>query len=413
VDDQGRAILVPKDHVHKIRIKMMGTPVALHGAVGFELFNNSDLAMTDFAQKVNYQRALQGELTRTILSLEEIQDARVHLALPEQGLFRKTAAKAKASVTVHLKPGRLLAGEQVSGIQRLVAASVTDITTEDVAVLDQHGVVLSRSGPGAEPAAAGLDHKQGAEAYLAKKALAVVDKLYGMGESLVTVDAVFGQDQTRVTTEEVLPSKKASGDGPATGVVVRERLSSHDGAGAAGAERAGTSTQETDYQTGKRTEQVVSPAGQLKRLNVAVVVRRPIDAAEIDKVRELVAAAVGLDRQRGDVIAVHSMSSIAASPIGASTANAVGIDDPAPQRIQSSTKPVRNEAGVSVAMVLLALLVIGAAVAIVLLFRRQGQRTSAQKPLDESQRVEVLTQVRAWLDQDATPAARTAAGRSR
>src|SRR5262245_65314617 len=98
----------------------MGKGVNLRGGVGFEIFNNTDFGMTEFAQKVNYQRALQGELTRTIMAIEEVQFARVHLALPEQGLFRKNANKAKASVTLGLKPGRRIRAEQVSGIQRLV-----------------------------------------------------------------------------------------------------------------------------------------------------------------------------------------------------------------------------------------------------------------------------------------------------
>lgn len=412
VDEQGRALLVPKDQVHKVRIKLMGAPVALHGAVGFELFNSSDLAMTDFAQKVNYQRALQGELTRTILSLDEIQDARVHLALPEQGLFRKAAARAKASVTVHLKAGRVLAADQVTGIQRLVAASVSDITPEDVAVLDQHGVVLSRTGSGSEPVVANLDQKQGAEAYLAKKALAVLDKLYGAGESLVTVDAEFGHDQTRVTTEEVLPAKHSAPDTPAAGVIVRERLSTHDSG--SGPDKPGSSTQETDYQTGKRTEQVVSPAGQLKRLNVAVVVRRPLDAGEIDKLRELVAAAVGLDRQRGDVIAVHSMSSIAAAPQAAAVVAESVKDDPAPQRSPIVNRPALADDGRGVAPVIALLLAAAALLAVVMAWsRRRMQGASPQKALSESQRLEVLTQVRGWLDQDAATGTRAATGRSR
>lgn len=417
VDDQARALLVPKDQVHKVRLRMMGSPVALHGAVGFELFNNSDLAMTDFAQKVNYQRALQGELTRTILSLEEIQDARVHLALPEQGLFRKTAAKAKASVTAHVKAGRHLAPEQVTGIQRLVAASVNDVTMEDVAVLDQHGVVLSRTAAAGESPALGLDQQQGAEAHLSRKALAVLDKLYGAGESLVTVNAEFGHDQTRITTEEVLPAKSTSTDSPAAGVIVRERVSTREVAGAASGDRPATSTQETDYQTGKRTEHVVSPAGQLKRLNVAVVVRRPLDASETEKVRELVGAAVGLNRQRGDVIAVHSMAAIGSTATLPATV-AAGTDDPAPAAREMpasdrSSPPARNTGGVIVAV--LAILLLATVAAWLHMSRRartQPRRPAQAQALDDAQRGEVLAQVRAWLDREGSARA-TPAGRSR
>ena len=96
--DGGTTILVDRDIAHKTRIKLMGKNLPLHGAVGFELFNTADFGMTEFAQRVNYQRALQGELTRTILALAEIQDARVHLVLPEEGLFKRSQGGAKASI---------------------------------------------------------------------------------------------------------------------------------------------------------------------------------------------------------------------------------------------------------------------------------------------------------------------------
>jgi flagellar M-ring protein FliF len=102
IGEGGTSILVPKDMVYKTRIKMMGRDLPLRGAVGFELFNNTDFGMTEFAQKVNYQRALQGELTRTIMAIEEVQSVRVHLALPEQGLFKKSLSKPKASITLAL-----------------------------------------------------------------------------------------------------------------------------------------------------------------------------------------------------------------------------------------------------------------------------------------------------------------------
>jgi len=133
--DGGNTILVPREMVYKTRLKLMGSDIPLHGAVGFEVFNNADFGMTEFVQKVNYQRAVQGELTRTILSIDDIRSARVHLAIPEQGLFKKGGAKPKASVVVVMKPARTLAPEQVGGIQRLVAASVPDIAAPDVTIV--------------------------------------------------------------------------------------------------------------------------------------------------------------------------------------------------------------------------------------------------------------------------------------
>jgi len=142
--DSGTAILVDAASVHATRLKLMGRELPLQGAVGFELFNNTDFGMTEFAQKINYQRALQGELTRTILSLAEVSEVRVHLALPEQGLFKQANARAKASISVALHQGAVLRPEQVSGMQRLVAAAVPGMTVQDVTIVDQRGVALTR-----------------------------------------------------------------------------------------------------------------------------------------------------------------------------------------------------------------------------------------------------------------------------
>ena len=105
VGDDG-TLLVPEAAVGKTRLALINRDVPLHGAVGFEVFNSEEFGASDFVQKINYQRALQGELTRTIMSIDEVESARVHLALPEQGLFRKEQERAKASVTVVTKPGR-------------------------------------------------------------------------------------------------------------------------------------------------------------------------------------------------------------------------------------------------------------------------------------------------------------------
>lgn len=413
IDEATRALQVPQDMVHKARLKLMGAPLALNGAVGFELFNNSDFTMTEFAQKVNYQRALQGELTRTILALDEVQGARVHLALPEQGLFKRGAGKAKASVALQLKPQRTLSPEQVLGIQRLVAASVNDIQAQDVAVLDQHGVVLSRSGPDEGLSASlGLDHKQGAEAYLTRKATAVIERLLGAGQALVSVDADFVREQTRVTTEEVLAARTApDADGAApTGVVVRERVSSRDGGAGlpgGGDKAGGTSTQETEYQVGKRTEQVVSPAGQLKRLHVAVVVRPALDAAQLDKARDLVAAAVGLDRARGDVIAVHSMSELPAAARDETVQDEAAWPAPAtPQAAagggggggaaMANAWHAPSWVGAGVVLVL----VLAAAAAVLGGRGRTSRAAPAAAPAPAVDREQVLARVQGWLAED-------------
>jgi flagellar M-ring protein FliF len=141
--DDGTTILVPQDKVNAARVSILGGELPLKGAVGFELFNKTDMGLTEFAQKINYQRALQGELARTIMSLDDIETARVHLSLPEEGIFEQDRRPAKASITLATKIGGTINGNAVRGIQQLVAAAVPDLQAANVAILDARGQLLS------------------------------------------------------------------------------------------------------------------------------------------------------------------------------------------------------------------------------------------------------------------------------
>lgn len=141
--DDGATILVPQDRVDAARVNILGSELPLKGAVGFELFNKTDMGLTEFAQKINYQRALQGELARTIMALEEVENARVHLSLPESGIFEQDRRPAKASITIATKLGGPVDAKVVRGIQQLVASGVPDLTAENVAILDSRGELLS------------------------------------------------------------------------------------------------------------------------------------------------------------------------------------------------------------------------------------------------------------------------------
>jgi flagellar M-ring protein FliF len=141
--DKGSTILVPKDRVDATRLEIVGSDLPLKGMVGFELFNKSDMGLTEFAQRINYQRALQGELGRTIMSMSGIDSARVHLTIPEETVFRGDRKPPKASVTVIPSPGSSLAPATVVGVQRLVSAAVADLEAGNVVVLNERGAVIS------------------------------------------------------------------------------------------------------------------------------------------------------------------------------------------------------------------------------------------------------------------------------
>ncbi|RZA22750.1 MAG: flagellar M-ring protein FliF, partial [Lysobacteraceae bacterium] len=309
--DGGTTVLVDRAQVHAVRLKLMGRELPLHGTVGLELFNHTDFGMTEFAQKINYQRALQGELTRTILSFPEVRDARVHLALPEQGLFRQNASRPKAAITLHLKQGLTLRPAQVSGIQRLVAAAVPGLSAQEVTLVDQHGTAISRAADEADLAtgASRLELKRDLENYLSRKVGLVLEQAFGPGQALASVDVTLNMDQVRVTTEDVLPAPDNRG-GSATGVLVRERESARDGAGqdAGAAERPGRGSsmqRDAEYQAGRRVEQVVSQPGAIRRLQVVAVVRQALGEAQRSQLQQLVSATVGASLERGDAVVVQ------------------------------------------------------------------------------------------------------------
>lgn len=402
--DGGNTIMVPRNLVYKTRLALMGKEVPLHGAVGFEVFNNADFGMTEFVQKVNYLRAVQGELTRTILSIENIRGARVHLAIPEQGLFKKAQAKPKAAVTLTLKPGHVLAADQVAGIQRLVAASVPDIVAADVTVIDQHGVALTRPASGdaaGEGASSQLDSKRSAEEYLVKKVAQVLDRTFGPGEAIASVDVLLNLDQSKVTTEEVLPARGAVSNGSPTGVMVRERISSREPesvpAGVAGkTSGGGNSSSESDYQVGRRVEQLSVAGGTLRRMTVSVVVRQPMTDEQREKLREVVALAVGFNAERGDAIVVNSMDRLV-TPASAVTDEALADT--------AATAPAalaRDAASVEVVIWVLAALAAMLVIGLLAWLFVPRRRASAPRQLTVAEREQMLLEVRAWIDTPAT-----------
>lgn len=396
--DGGATILVPKDLVYKTRLKLMGKEMPLHGAVGFEVFNNADFGMTEFVQKVNYQRAIQGELTRTILAIDDVQAARVHLAIPEQGLFKKALTRPKASVTLTMKRDRMLAPEQVAGIQRLVAASVPDIASADVTVLNQHGVALTRNAAvdgTADGGTAALEAKRGTEEYLAKKVSEVLDRSFGPDVAVASVDVALNLDQSRVTTEEVLPARAQAGG--AVGVVVRERRTLSDtGEQAAGTlpRTPGNTTTEADYQVGRRVEQLVPGSGSIRRMTVAVLMRQHLNEDQVAKLKEVVMLAVGFNEARGDAVVVYPMSQF--EQIGA---RALQEAPPAPAPAAAPEARPALDAGRIVPVVLAAVAALALLALAVRLLRRRPAPPTVAVParLTADERARMVSDIRQWI----------------
>lgn len=393
----GTSILIDRDAVYKTRLKLMGKDLPLHGAVGLELFNTTDFGMTEFAQKINYQRALQGELTRTILSLPEVQDARVHLAFPEQGLFKQQGVRAKAAVYLTLRRADALHKDQVNGIQRLVAAAVPGVAMQDVTIVDQHGVALTRpadSGDGVEAGAARIDIKREFENYLTQKVAAVLDRAFGPGQAIASVDVSLNMDQVRLTQESVVGAPAAAGHAP-TGVVAKERETIQDGAApldakAAGAAHGGNTQREVEYQLGRRVEQIVSQPGSIQQIQVVALVRKSLDPAQVEQLKRVVAAATGISAARGDTVEVQAIEAPAHANPGAEPAP----DAPLPGALVEPARPDANAMASQVVATLLALIAAVALAGWLAYRRRPGRHVPA---LTLAERTAALNQIRGWL----------------
>lgn len=411
--DNGGTVLVDHESVHKTRLKLMGKGVNLKGTVGFELFNSSDFGMTEFAQKINYQRAMQGELARTIMSLDEVKQARVHLVVPESGLLRRGETKPKASVTLTLRPGGKLRAEQIHGIQRLVAAAVADMEPSSVTVLDQQGVALSRSNDvdGEGATAARLELKKEAETYFTKKVLEVLDKAFGPGQAIVSVDVSFNTDQVKVTREDVIPFTRR--DGEIAGAVMRKRqqfqgsgardvdsLASADATRRDYRPNVQTSTIEIEYENGKKIEQIVTAPGSIRRLSVGVVLPGKADPERIQRVYDLISMTVGLNVQRGDAIVVHYLDQLTAGQPAAHVEPKAGAAAESSARREADASEGPNVPLAALVALLGAALLMVAALSMTLsrLRKRQPPAMTAE------QRQEALDQIKTWLERGQAPA---------
>jgi flagellar M-ring protein FliF len=400
----GDEIVVPRSELGKARATIAdgyGAPPS----VGLELFKEPDFSSTDFAQRINYQRALQGELTRTIQTIAGVRSARVHVILADPGVFKRDAAKSRAAVSITLEPGKQLTATQVHGIQRLVAASVPEIKLDDVVVLDESGASLTRaSGDETEVSSAQLDLKREADQYLAGKVSRLLQDLVPAGNASVSVDAVLDDRQLRVTTEEPIAVHASKDAEHATGVLVKERQSQHgrvpDVSTAGDAIDGDSTDREFEYTVGHRMEQALSAPGSIKRLSVAVALQGAPPELSNAAVEQLVANAIGIDRARGDSVAVLLMPEThvsaangAVHPASSSAPGSAG-GAPSPAVLTSST----STSSTWVWVFAIALL----AIAIAFWWRAKESAAAAQTAQVAKADVDAIAaQVRKWLHEGA------------
>ncbi|MFG6461833.1 flagellar basal-body MS-ring/collar protein FliF [Roseateles sp. DXS20W] len=353
--EAGGTILVPAGQVYELRMKLAAQGLPKGGgagnAVGFELMDKSSIGQTQFAERLNFQRGLEGELAHSIKTTNDVADARVHLAIPQQNGFFREQQKPSASVVLTLRGGRTLDRSQVAGIVHLVSNAVPELNPKAVSVLDQTGSLISQTG---SDAATGLDtqqllYKQQVEAGYNKRIFELLEPVVGHDNLRATVTADVDFSQTEATAEEYRPNQ-----GPNTQAAVRSAQNSEstnanaapptgvpgaatnqppvpatapiNGASAplqAAQGGAGLNSsrkeQVTNYEVDKTVRVTRGAVGNVKRLNAAIVVnhrsvtdakgkttQQPVPAEEITRLTDLVKEAMGFNADRGDSVKVVS-----------------------------------------------------------------------------------------------------------
>lgn len=341
----GGSIQIAQDRLYDVRLDLaaQGLP---RGGTGFEIFDNAKLGMTEFVQNINYQRALQGELSRTINSLAEVESSRVHIVMSERSLFIEDEEPATASVILKLRAGRWLNDDQIQGVVHLVSSSVPRLSPGNVTLVDQNGKMLA--GRDDQPTAGKMsaDHlefQQKKERMLEKRIASMLEKVLGQGRAIVRVACDLNFVQQEKTEEMYLPDNQ---------VVRSEQLSSEistqkkPGAvgipglasniakppAADGTSNTAKGFQKEDntrnYEIGKTTSRKIMPVGDLQRMSVAVVVDgtyKSVTAGKGDKARQelqyvprspdemtalenIVKRAVNFDPARGDKVEVVNIA---------------------------------------------------------------------------------------------------------
>ena len=352
----GGALLVASNQVHEARLKLASQGLPKGGNVGFELMENQKFGITQFAEQVNYQRALEGELARSVESIGAVAAARVHLAIPKPSVFVKEQQKPSASVVLSLQGGRLLDSAQVSAIVHLISSSVPEMSAKNVTVVDQNGTLLSASHDGT--ANEGLDanqlkYVQQIEQSYVKRIEILLAPMLGASNMRAQVSADIDFSRTEQTSESYKPnqppnespirsqqnSESLNGSGlsasgvpgaltnqppvPATAPIVSNAGAPVGGGTVTNGNISNLQKESTvNYEVDRTIRHTILPVGSIKRLSVAVVVNgnrrvtdakgkssiKPLTDAEREQIDNLVRDAMGFDQARGDSLNVQVTS---------------------------------------------------------------------------------------------------------
>lgn len=313
IRERGTAVYVPREDVYELRLRLAGEGLVSDGPAGYELFDKGTLGMTDFMQKLNLKRALEGELAKTISSIKQVELCRVHLVIPERSPFRDTQAQPSASVVLQLAGNSSLTPQQIEGITELVAGAVEGLTPTDVTILDTRGNLLSNPEAGNTDSMAGnaqLKMQRAIENHLTEKGQSMLDQVLGPGNAIVRVTAVLDFSH-KVSEREVIDPESQT-------VISEEQLEEQGNPGTA-------ASSVRNYELSRTRERLEKEVGNISYLTVSVILnhaRRPVTSAgeeagnenleptpytpeELLNIESIVQNAVGFNPERGDRIAIH------------------------------------------------------------------------------------------------------------
>ncbi|MBL8242021.1 MAG: flagellar M-ring protein FliF [Bryobacterales bacterium] len=335
LEDGGKIIKVPSEKVDELRIQMASAGLPKSGRIGFELFDKPNFGTSEFAEQVNYHRAVEGELERSVMALQEVESARVHITFPRQSLFLENRQPAKASVLLKLKPGADLSKPNIQAITHLASSAVDGLTPENVSVLDMRGNLLSRprkAGESDEETSKELiEYRERMERDLRAKIQATLEPLLGPDafRAVVSLECDLASgDQSEESfdpSRSVMVNSQRSEDGstPATATGVPgtpsnlPRPTSRPGSG--NGNPLFRRSENTTFQTSRIVRHIKFPHGQVKRLSASVLLdhivkteggKRVVEAPTPERIRaikDIVSAAVGFQQERGDQIIVESL----------------------------------------------------------------------------------------------------------
>jgi flagellar M-ring protein FliF len=329
VSSDGSTIRVPSDRVADARLMAASEGLPDGGTVGFELFDSTSFGITNFQQQVNFQRALEGELARTINRLDSVQSSRVMLAMPEETLFIDDQQPTTASAVLRLKSGQSPPPDQLRGIAHLIAGSVEGLEPEDITIVSTDGSMLWDGAAVAQAPMAGTEDqftaRQSFEAGLERSIQEIVERVVGAGQSSVSVSAVMDWDQRTVenqtfSPEGLEPQVRSQQE------TLRTTTSSTDGAGGVPGTDSNIPTDQepvegqgeglletfsdtvTNYELSSSVESIVEAPGDVERLSVAVILNQErVDPEVVLQIEDLVRSAVGLEDGRGDQMTVAAV----------------------------------------------------------------------------------------------------------